>query len=111
MKIFRWIVGFLLLLVFLILNFKLEMSLFLRFVNPLILFCFICLWRIGRGPTPADRVVAIDILGILIIGFCGILAAFTKKGFFIDLAIAWALQSFIGTIALAKFLEGRSFDE
>ncbi|MFB0524463.1 MAG: monovalent cation/H+ antiporter complex subunit F [Phycisphaerae bacterium] len=35
----------------------------------------------------------------------------TKKDFYINIALAWELLSFIGTIALAKFLEGRSFDE
>ncbi|MFH0807186.1 MAG: monovalent cation/H+ antiporter complex subunit F [Elusimicrobiota bacterium] len=70
-----------------------------------------CLWRIYKGPTPADRVVAIDILGVLVIGFCGIMTVFTKRTFFIEIAIAWALQSFIATIALAKFLEGKSFDD
>ncbi|MCS7227739.1 MAG: monovalent cation/H+ antiporter complex subunit F [Endomicrobia bacterium] len=42
---------------------------------------------------------------------CGILAIFTKANFFIDIAIAWALQSFIGNLALAKYLEGKKFDE
>jgi len=55
--------------------------------------------------------VAIETLGILIIAFCGLFAVFTKFDFFIDIAIAWALQSFIGTLALAKYLEGRSLDE
>jgi len=55
--------------------------------------------------------VAIDILGIVIVGFCAILCLGTKKEFCLNVALAWALLSFIGTIALAKFLEGRSFDE
>jgi len=33
------------------------------------------------------------------------------KNFFLDLAIAWALLSFIGSIALAKFLEGKKYDD
>ena len=70
-----------------------------------------CLWRIMRGPTPADRVVAIDILGILILGFCAILGIPTGRDWYIDIGIAWALQSFISTLALAKYLEGRNFDE
>jgi multicomponent Na+:H+ antiporter subunit F len=111
MKVLRWFLGLILFAGLMVLNFTVEMSVLLRILNPLIICCFLCLWRVGFGPTPADRVVAIDILGILIIGFCGILAVFTKKDFFIDIAIAWALQSFIGTIALAKFLEGKSFDE
>jgi len=77
----------------------------------LLLCCFLCLYRVGRGPTAPDRTVAIDILGIVIVGFCAILAMVTGKDFYLNIAIAWALLSFIGTIALAKFLEGRSFDD
>ena len=73
--------------------------------------CFLCLYRIGRGPTAPDRTVAIDILGIVIVGFCVILSIVTGKDFYMNIAIAWALLSFIGTIALAKHLEGRGFDE
>jgi multicomponent Na+:H+ antiporter subunit F len=73
--------------------------------------CSLCLYRIGRGPTSPDRAVAIDILGIVIVGFCALFALVTGRDFYMNLAIAWSLLSFIGTIALAKFLEGRSFDE
>ncbi len=73
--------------------------------------CFLCLYRIGLGPTAPDRTVAIDILGIVIVGFTGLLGVVTGKDFYLNVALAWALLSFIGTIALAKFLEGRSFDE
>lgn len=111
MKTLRWILGFVLFAGLLVLNLTVEITLILRIINPLLLCCFMCLWRIGFGPTPADRVVGIDILGILIVGFCALFATFTNMNFFIDIGIAWALQSFIGTIALAKFLEGRSFDE
>ncbi len=81
------------------------------FYFGLLICCFLCLYRIGRGPTAPDRTVAIDILGIVIVGFCGLLALATGKDFYLNVGIAWALLSFIGTIALAKFLEGRSFDE
>jgi multicomponent Na+:H+ antiporter subunit F len=70
-----------------------------------------CLIRVLRGPTPADRVVAVDILGILIVGFCAILGIPTGRDWYIDIAIAWALQSFISILALAKYLEGRRFEE
>ena len=77
----------------------------------LILCCFMCLYRIGMGPTPPDRTVGIDILGTLVVGFCALTAIFTGKDWYMNIAISWALLSFIGTIALAKFLEGRGFDE
>jgi len=71
----------------------------------------LCLYRIGSGPTAPDRAVAIDILGTLLVGFCAMLAIETKSDFYLTVAIAWALLSFIGAIALAKFLEGKGFDE
>ena len=40
-----------------------------------------------------------------------ILTIATKRNWYIDIGIAWALQSFISTLALSKYLEGRSFEE
>ena len=71
----------------------------------------LCLYRIGRGPTAPDRTIAIDILGTLVVGFCCMMALWTGQDYYMNIAIAWALVSFIGTIALAKFLEGRPFDD
>lgn len=81
------------------------------FYTGLFACCFMCLYRIGRGPTAPDRTVAIDTLGIVVVGFCGLLGLVTGKDYYINIGLAWALLSFIGTIALAKYLEGRSFDE
>ncbi|MCK4352980.1 cation:proton antiporter [candidate division WOR-3 bacterium] len=73
--------------------------------------CFLCLLRAALGPTLADRMVAIDILGILVVGICALLSIKTGREFLIDIALAWIFLSFIGTIALAKYLEGKKFDE
>ena len=77
----------------------------------LLLCALLCLYRILRGPTAPDRAVAIDMLGILIVGFCAILSLSTGRDWYIDIGIAWTLQSFIGILALSKYLEGRDFDE
>ena len=82
-----------------------------RALYILILSCFICLFRIWKGPTGADRIVAVDILGIMIVGLCSVLTISTGRSWYIDIGIAWALHSFISTLALSKYLEGRSFDE
>jgi multicomponent Na+:H+ antiporter subunit F len=70
----------------------------------------LCLFRIGRGPSAPDRTVAIDILGTLVVGFCCVLALWTGQEYYMNIAIAWALISFVGTLALAKYLEGRPYD-
>ena len=72
---------------------------------------FLCLYRVASGPTAPDRTVAIDTLGTLMVGFCVLLALFTGQDFYLNVAIAWALLSFVGSIALAKYLEGKQFDE
>jgi len=78
----------------------------------ILLMCFgLCLVRLLLGPSAADRAVSVDTLGILIVGFCAILSIPTGRDWYLDIAIAWALQSFIGALALAKYLEGRGFDE
>ncbi|MCD6097387.1 cation:proton antiporter [bacterium] len=81
------------------------------YIIVLLLASFLCLYRIALGPTPADRTVSIDILGTIIVGFCAFMSIITGRGYYLNIAIAWALISFVGTIALAKFLEGRGFDE
>lgn len=111
MKLLKYIIFFIIFVVLLILNFILKMDIFLRLLNPIIVCIIFCLYRIAAGPTPADRAVGVDILGILVVGSCAFLTLVTKKDFFIDIAVAWALQSFIGTIALAKYLEGRHLDD
>lgn len=72
--------------------------------------CAFCLYRIIRGPTVADRMVGIDIFGILVVGICAILAI-TDRMFLIDIGIAWIILSFIGTLTLAKYLSGKKLNE
>jgi multicomponent Na+:H+ antiporter subunit F len=82
-----------------------------RAIFILLLAAVLCLYRITKGPTAADRIVAVDILGILIIGFCAIMTISTGRSWYMDIGIAWALQSFIGTLALAKYLERKGLEE
>ena len=72
---------------------------------------YLCMYRISHGPTAPDRTVGIDILGVILVSFCAIMALTTGRTFYISLAIAWALLAFIGTVGLGKYLEGRGFDE
>ncbi len=73
--------------------------------------CFACLIRAWLGKTVPDRMVAIDIMGTLAVGMTAILALLTGRDFFIDVALAWIFLSFIGTLALAKYLAHKTLDE
>ena len=84
---------------------------FAVFTSVLLLCCAMCVYRIGRGPTAPDRTVGIDILGTVVAGFCALLALETGKDYLMNVALVWSLVSFIGTLALARYLEGRPSDE
>lgn len=87
------------------------MSIFEQVTFGVLIFCsLLCLYRIGRGPSAPDRTVAIDILGTLVVGFCCLMALMTGRDYYMNIAVAWALISFVGTLALAKYLEGRMYD-
>ncbi len=80
-------------------------------IAALLVCCGLCLYRVARGPSAPDRMVAIDILGTLLVGFAAIFTAVTGKEYLLNLAIVWALVSFVGTVALAKYLVGRELNE
>lgn len=111
MRTARWLIGLFLAASFVAADLLWVADPFYRWFYALLLVCFLVLLRLIKGPTPADRAAAVDILGILVIGFCGIMALVSKRDIYLDIAIAWALQAFIGTLALAKYLEGRPFDD
>ncbi len=77
----------------------------------LLLCGFLCLWRVMRGPTPADRTVAVDILGILMVGFCAVLTVITGKDLYMIVGLSWSLLAFVGALALAKHLEGKRYHD
>jgi multicomponent Na+:H+ antiporter subunit F len=77
----------------------------------LLVCCAMCLYRIANGPMASDRMVAIDILGTVVVGFVAIITAVSGKTYLLDIALVWALVSFAGTLALAKYLVGKRLDE
>lgn len=81
---------------------------FALFTAVLLLCCALCLYRIGRGPTAPDRTVGIDVLGTVVVGFCALLTLRTGEDYLMNVALVWALISFIGTLALANHLEGQT---
>ena len=62
-------------------------------------------FRIARGPSLADRVVALDMMTVSIMAFCGLYAIFAGVNVFLDVAIVVALVGFLATVALARFAE------
>jgi len=67
---------------------------------------FITLIRIMLGPSVPDRVVGVDTLNTLIVAGMILLGAAYDRVIYIDIAIVYALLSYIGTLVIAKYLQG-----
>jgi multicomponent Na+:H+ antiporter subunit F len=65
---------------------------------------FLALVRLIRGPDAADRIVALDLVSVLIVAFLAAYSIFSGETSFLDVAIGYALIAFLGTVALARFL-------
>ena len=61
--------------------------------------------RLMRGPTLPDRVIAIDLIGVLIVCTLVVVASSNAMAVFLDVAIFIALISFVGTVAYARYVE------
>jgi len=62
------------------------------------------LWRLARGPTLPDRILALDTLGINVIGLVMLLGLILGSAVFFEAALIIAMMGFVGTVALCKFL-------
>jgi len=112
MRVARWLIGTAVLGSLATLNFFVfEGPLLVKLINVSLFSSLFVLFRVVYGPSPADRIVAVDILGILIIGVLALLGLFFDQGFFLDIALIWALLSFVASLAFAKILEGRHLDD
>jgi multisubunit Na+/H+ antiporter MnhF subunit len=61
--------------------------------------------RLVKGPTLPDRVVAMDLVGVLVVGLIVVLAASTDVGATLDAAMVIALIGFVGTVGYATYVE------
>lgn len=72
---------------------------------------FLTLIRLVLGPTLPDRVVALDLMGVLAVGMITAYDVATDQPMLLDAATVLALVGFLGTVAFARYLERRGRDE
>ena len=81
-------------------------------MNPIIFITVIgagillCLLRMLKGPTTADRAVAVDTLATVTTALLVLLGFVFKRYVYLDVALVYAVLTFIGTVAIARYLEG-----
>jgi multicomponent K+:H+ antiporter subunit F len=62
------------------------------------------LWRLARGPSAPDRIMALDTLAINTIALVMLLGIATSSAVHFEAALLIAMMGFVGTVALCKFL-------
>jgi multicomponent Na+:H+ antiporter subunit F len=66
---------------------------------------FASLYRLVRGPSLPDRVVALDLTALLVVGIIATYEIMTREPVLLDAAIVLALVAFLGTVGFARYLE------
>lgn len=64
--------------------------------------------RFIRGPVAVDRVIAFDVLTIVSLTGIVLVAILEERAIYLDVALVYALLSFLGVIVVARYLEDRS---
>lgn len=63
------------------------------------------LGRVLRGPTLPDRVIALDLVAYLAMGFLATYAVLVQEETYVDAALVLGLLAFLGTVAVARYIE------
>lgn len=66
---------------------------------------FLCLYRATAGPSATDRVISINVIGTKTVVIISLVSLVFHQEFFLDVALVYALISFVATIGVAKYLE------
>ncbi|WP_405112295.1 Na(+)/H(+) antiporter subunit F1 [Paenibacillus sp. FSL K6-1217] len=64
-----------------------------------------CAWRLVKGPSLPDRVAALDTIGINLLAMVAVLSVLFKTQAYIEYILLIGILSFIGTMALARYIE------
>ncbi len=67
----------------------------------------LALWRLVRGPSVPDRIVALDTLLYIVVSGIAVGAATVRDGSFLAVLVAVSLLGFVGTVTVARFVERR----
>ncbi|QFU81343.1 monovalent cation/H+ antiporter complex subunit F [Natronorubrum aibiense] len=66
--------------------------------------CVLCSYRVIRGPTDPDRVVALDAIATNVVAIAVLFSIQTGRGLFITVSLVLAIIGFVATVAVAKFV-------
>ena len=62
--------------------------------------------RFLKGPTAADRVMALDFMTVVAVALMVVLSFIFDRSIYLDVAMVYALIGFVGTVVVARYFEG-----
>ncbi len=71
----------------------------------LVVTTFLCLYRAYVGPSVADRVISINVIGTKTVAIMVLVSYVFHKDYFLDIALVYALIAFLATVGVAKYLQ------
>lgn len=80
--------------------------LFTGILIVLAILLFLCLLKACLGPTVADRLVAVNMMGTIVVVIIGILSVIMNEGYLADICLIYATISFLAVIVLTKVIQG-----
>ncbi|HDI00067.1 MAG: cation:proton antiporter [Candidatus Latescibacterota bacterium] len=81
------------------------MGIILAFLVVVGIAVVLCLLRMMMGPTASDRAVAVDTMATVTTALLVLLGFFFKRYVYLDVSLVYAVLTFIGTVAIARYLE------
>ncbi|MHA7967671.1 Na(+)/H(+) antiporter subunit F1 [Paenibacillus sp. CAU 1782] len=64
-----------------------------------------CLYRLLLGPSIVDRIASLDTIGILLLSMVAVIGMVNKTEAYFDLILVIGILTFIGTTAMARYIE------
>ncbi|MCB2222033.1 MAG: hypothetical protein KQI35_16725 [Bacteroidetes bacterium] len=68
----------------------------------------VTLFRLIKGPTSGDRIIALDLVGFITMGFVLVYSVLINKAIYFDIPVIISMVSFIGTIAVSTYLKEKT---
>lgn len=80
--------------------------LFIALLILLSIMLLVCLIRAVKGPRVADRLVAVNMMGTMVMVMISILALLLKEGYLVDICLIYAMISFLAVVVISKVYIG-----
>lgn len=80
--------------------------LFIALLLLLSIMLLVCLIRAVKGPRVADRLVAVNMMGTMVMVMISILALLLKEGYLVDICLIYAMISFLAVVVISKVYIG-----